>query len=297
MSKLNKFHSKSGIFFDDFIEKTFGWQIQESYFPDSKDITYKRKWIGVWHNPPNAPEWFDRFNSPQAVLKRKVFQDSLNCCKAIVCLSEYFSSWVRDRIDVPVVTVKHPTEIPLKKWNIQNFIRTEKKELVQIGYWLRKMNSIHMLKCDHNYKKKWLPSNEEYAIELYDTHRRTMLENHEMNHVWAGVGVENVSNKEFDDLLSRCIVFVDLYDSSANNAIVESIARNTPILVNRIPATEEYLGKDYPLYFNDLDHASSLLYDFDSVYNAHKYLKEMDKRWISGEYFANDLITKLQSVI
>lgn len=297
MSKLNKFHSKSGIFFDDFIEKNFGWNVAEHYHPDGMGGAYKRNWIGVWHNPPAAPEWFDSSNSPQAVLERKSFQDSLESCKAIVCLSEYLSSWVKERIDVPVVTVKHPTEIPSKKWNIQNLVRRERREIIQIGYWLRKLNSIHKLKCDYRYKKIWLPSNKEYAMGLYDTQRRTMRKNHESNYIWSGVSMETVPNQEFDEMLSRGIVFVDLYDSSANNAVIESIARNTPILINRIPAVEEYLGKDYPLYFDDLEHASSLLYDLDSIYSAHKYLKNMNKKWISGSYFANDLISKLQSVI
>ena len=88
-----------------------------------------------------------------------------------------------------------------------------------------------------------------------------------------------------------------LYDTSANNAVVECIARNTPILINRLPASEEYLGKDYPFFFNDIDHASSLLYDLDKVYEAHIYLKNMDKKWISGTYFAQDLTEKLDHVI
>ena len=89
---------------------------------------------------------------------------------------------------------------------------------------------------------------------------------------------------------------MDLYDSSANNGVVECIMRNTPILVNRIPATEEYLGKDYPFYFDSLNECFDKINNRD-VFNCHKYLKEMNKDWILGPYFTIDLINKLKTVL
>ena len=49
------------------------------------------------------------------------------------------------------------------------------------------------------------------------------------------------------------IAFLDLYDSSVNNAVIECIVRNTPVLVNKIPPIVELLGPNYPFYFNDLN--------------------------------------------
>jgi hypothetical protein len=45
---------------------------------------------------------------------------------------------------------------------------------------------------------------------------------------------------------------MDLYDATSNNAIVECIIRNTPIIVNKLPGVVDYLGENYPLYFNIL---------------------------------------------
>jgi len=67
--------------------------------------------------------------------------------------------------------------------------------------------------------------------------------------------------------------------------------------VNRHPAVVEYCGEDYPLYFDSLDHAFELICDFDKIFAAHEHFKSMDKRWISGSYFANDLTTKLEAVL
>lgn len=298
MSKLKGFHSKNGIKFNDFIEKDFGWDIKNYYSAgESNYKKYNHDWIGVWHNPPNSPDWFDISNSPQAILKRDIFQKSLKNCKAIVCLSEYLSSWLSERIENPIITVKHPTEIPRLKWDVKNYLKSDRKQIVQIGYWLRKMESIHNLKCSSDYSKVWLPSNKEYAIYLFDIFKKTQTDCKESDYMWSGVDMKRISNEEFDDTLSRCVVFLDQYDSSANNAVVESVARNTPILTNRLPAVEEYLGKDYPLFFDNLDHASVLLSDSQKIYEAHLYLKNMNKRWISGTFFANDLMTKLSEVI
>lgn len=296
MSKLRHFHSRNGILFNDFVEKDFGWNVSEQY-NGSLRLPYKRDWIGVWHNPPISPDWFDIANSPQAVLQRDVFQQSLKTCKAIVCLSEYLSNWLRDKIDVPIVTVMHPTEVPARKWHIKNYMKNRNKHVVQLGYWLRKFDSIHNLRCGSSYKKIWLAGDVNYSTYMYDIYIKTLKRAKEVKYNWAGVHMQNLPNEEFDHLLSKSVVLVNLYDSSANNAVIECVARNTPLLVNRLPAVEEYLGKDYPLYINDLDHAASLLYDIDKLYEAHLYLKNMDKRWISGTYFANDLMKKLGEVL
>ena len=59
----------------------------------------------------------------------------------------------------------------------------------------------------------------------------------------------------------------------------------------------EYLGKDYPLYFNDIEHAERLLADDNKIIDAHLYLKNMNKEWANGGYFAIDLIKKLKGVL
>ena len=99
-----------------------------------------------------------------------------------------------------------------------------------------------------------------------------------------------MSNKEYDEALSCNIVYLDLYDSSANNAIVECIARGTPILVNPIPPVVEYLGKDYPFYFNSPEEAAEKALNLDLVKSTHKYLmtcKTRDK--LTMDYFIQSI--------
>ena len=78
ISQLKKFHSRSGIFVDDFMERSFSWQL-ESYYGGKNihNLPYQKEWVGFLHNPPNAPLWFDTYHSPQAILNRDVFQGSI----------------------------------------------------------------------------------------------------------------------------------------------------------------------------------------------------------------------------
>ena len=70
--------------------------------------------------------------------------------------------------------------------------------------------------------------------------------------------------------------------------ILECIVRNTPVLVNRIEGVIDYLGEDYPLYFDNLKEIDDLL-DIRKIKEAHLYLKKMDKKKFKIEMFANKI--------
>jgi hypothetical protein len=79
-------------------------------------------------------------------------------------------------------------------------------------------------------------------------------------------------------LLAENIVFVELYDASANNTAIECIARATPLLVNPLPAVMEYLGAGYPLYCADAADAATKAMDVGRLRAAHEYLRGCDIR-------------------
>jgi len=47
----------------------------------------------------------------------------------------------------------------------------------------------------------------------------------------------------------------------------------------------EYLGKDYPLYFQDTDEVHKILSDTNRLLDTHNYLKSMDKSKFSKNRF------------
>ena len=64
--------------------------------------------------------------------------------------------------------------------------------------------------------------------------------------------------------------------------------------MNRLPALEEYLGKDYPLFYERIEDATGL-FSVDRILEGHAYLKSMDKGPFTGEYFRSRLTDELSS--
>lgn len=105
--------------------------------------------------------------------------------------------------------------------------------------------------------------------------------------------IERLDNDEYDVLLSKNIVFVNLVDCSAVNTLVECIVRNTPIVINRLPAVEEYIGHKYPLFYDSIDDVYKILENDKNIINAHKYLRRLCKEDLRIENFMAQLINDL----
>ncbi|ARF12283.1 polysaccharide pyruvyl transferase GTB-type glycosyltransferase [Klosneuvirus KNV1] len=106
--------------------------------------------------------------------------------------------------------------------------------------------------------------------------------------------LENLDNKQYDKLLTNHVVFLNLVDAAAVNTIIECIVRNTPVIVNRLPATIEYLGKDYPLFYDKFIDLETL--DIKTIQKAHTYLTKMDKSRFMIETFVNEFEEILKEI-
>lgn len=107
--------------------------------------------------------------------------------------------------------------------------------------------------------------------------------------------INQLTNEQYDDLLTKNIVFINLVDASAVNTVIECIVRNTPIIVNDHPAVIEMLGEDYPLYYtsnidlyNTNKEIEALLSNTNNIKKANKYLEKLDKTKYTIEYFIEE---------
>ena len=282
------FNKDSDIFFMDMIEKYFMWQ-------DNK-VIFKKPWCGIIHCTPNTPHHLYDTNIKK-IITNTVFLKSLNTCKFIITLSNYVKNYIEDSlkklsIHVPIIFIKHPIKnenFPL--FNIDSYINNKNKKLIQIGQQLRKITSIFKININ-DHQKLWLTgiSNLELAEKkLKKEYEIENSNNSVLNQIFLPKNYKNymdyITNyKEYDNLLSNNIVFIDLYDSAANNTVLECIIRNTPIILNKTPGVIEYLGIDYPLYFDNLDEVNDLC-NIDKIKKANEYLQNMNKEDISMEYF------------
>ena len=100
--------------------------------------------------------------------------------------------------------------------------------------------------------------------------------------------LSKLSNDDYDKLLTECVVFLDLVDASACNTVIECIVRNVPVCVNRIQPVVEYLGEDYPLYYNSIDEVSTILTRANIV-ASHLFLSNLNKDFLRVENFVSNI--------
>jgi len=101
--------------------------------------------------------------------------------------------------------------------------------------------------------------------------------------------IERLDNGTYDQFLSRNIVFLNLTDVSACNTVIECLVRCTPCLVNRHPALQEYLGIDYPFFYDSMEEAGMMANDIDKIRETELYLRALDKTPLKMESFMKSL--------
>jgi len=102
-----------------------------------------------------------------------------------------------------------------------------------------------------------------------------------------------LENNDYDLLLMKNIVFINLIGASAVNTLIECIVRNTPIFVNRLPAVEEALGSDYPLLYDNISDVTNML-NVDKIKEGYKYLSKLNKDKFKIETFIREFENKLK---
>lgn len=279
-SCLTSIESDDGILFDDFVEQTFCYS--------DKPQVYAEPWAGIFHHPPYPPAFSNTRESLSNLFEEnKAFIESLKNLKMAFALTEWTGNFLRKRLNCPVVVVKHPAQIPQLKWSPDSYTNNTDKQMMQIGHYLRNTKVLYQFPAIPNISKK-KPAFNKAWIKAWDF----CVENY-----WAttkfrkdlDLNIETypfLTAYQYDYILQSNLAIMEFFDVSAANGIIDCIARNTPVFTNKHPATIEYLGEDYPLFFENPLEIPDLM---DKVYEASEYLKKMDKSWMSGERFASQI--------
>jgi hypothetical protein len=331
---LDKLHNPDGIIFDNYLDKTFGWDCE--FLAQIKVLPYKTDWMGVFHHTPNEEY---SVNNLVTCFSQRSFLKSLPHCKGIIVFSTYLKHWIQEKLmemnfNIPIIMLFHPSEKvnEYMLFDYNAFLANKDKKIIQIGAWLRNSYAIYELPHVKDFQKcvlKW-KGMENYFVDWTDLEKlkcygytlghkgtpncsgivvncsgniicgnvtderntnkyivglfKMIRENHESVKV-----LDMVPNEEYDHLLKKNIVFIELVDASAVNTVIECIIRNTPILVNKLPAVVEYLGEGYPLFYDDIQHAHHLLSKKKKILEAYKYLTKLDKSKFTIEHFIHKL--------
>jgi hypothetical protein len=283
----NFYNNNSEYEFFDMIELKFMWN-------DDKNFICKNKWAGIIHCTPETPDFLNSSNINN-LFYNKCFIESLNNCKFIITFNNYITNFLKDKFvelntNVAVYTLKHPVDTEnIILFDYNNFIANNNKKLLQIGQQLRKMSSIYLLDSN-NFEKIWLTGTKNFNKCEELLNKEIEFLNIDKKKLKSSVLMHYTNTfQEYDELLSKNIVFIDLFDAAANNTILECIIRNTPIIVNKLSPIIDYLGEDYPLYFNELNEVPDLLIN-EKILDAHNYLTKINKDELSIDLFTKKIM-------
>lgn len=114
--------------------------------------------------------------------------------------------------------------------------------------------------------------------------------------------VEDLNDSDYDMFLKDKVVFLNLTDASACNTLIECMARCVPIIVNRLPALEEYVGSEYPLFYKDgssqfeIDKFVEKVFKNGTILKAHRYLALKSKEKLIMSEFIQKLLTTIRII-
>lgn len=270
---------RSLVLLDDYAERTFLFADHRHY-----EIVHTRPWIAIFHHPPDMREWYSD-QRLQDLDQNTRWHSSLPELRLVIALSNATAEWIANRWNKPAVVIKHPTVFPRRRWSSQRFALNPRKLLIQVGSFLRNPFAIHQVAAPKFLSKARLRQTGRWVTETEDACRRHLSFREGIDHVHE---IPSVDNRTYDIILSENVIFLEAIAAAATNTVLECIARDTPIVLNRREGLEFYLGARYPLFYDDLSQVRRLV-THETILAAHRYLRQMDKTWLGGQRFARSV--------
>ncbi len=225
----------------------------------------------------------EAFGALDDILASDAFKASLPSCRGLLTLSSHLADYLYEKTGAPTLALKHPiSDFDFPKWSPT--LAAENKEVSMIGYWYRRFESF--IRLNTTWQKSFLGGNREQLL-WYVTNECREFDihfNEDMYKIYPPLTVTH-----YDQKLTENVVFLDFWDTACNTSLLDCIARNTPVIIPKHPAVVEYLGEDYPLYFDSVQRANEIISNFDLIVTGHEYLKHMDKSDLQESYFFDRL--------
>lgn len=231
-------------------------------------------WVGFMHQLPrhNLKFW-----DLSRIVKDNIWQESIRHCLGLFTLTEYQKEFLQELVPVPVAKLYYPVEVPKVKFSFDKFVANQARRIFCIGLYLRNFQAFYDL--DAPGYEKVLLKYPNFDRDLSQGRIRVAMND-------SVIMRERIPDEQYDQLLEENLVFLSLADGGAVTTVVECLVRGTPILVNPVGGVIEYLGPDYPLYFETLEEATRKSLDHELIRDAAEYLKNHElKEKLTADYF------------
>lgn len=233
--------------------------------------------IAWFHQVLSGPE-----RCLNSLVKSTFWENNTKYLLHAVTVSEYQEKFLREHGVNNVSTILHPTPLDVPRWNLAKFRLT--KNVYHIGFHCRDIDFFRDVasKVEHNLMFNYLIPKENLGATMPQCIKI----------------VPRVRQQGYEEILQSSVVFMHLSDTTANNTVLECVARGTPILVNPVGGIKEYLGDNYPLYYNSPEDAVFLLENIrkgNLLEKTHDYLLNKRNRY-SIKLFINRFNRVLESI-
>lgn len=290
--------NKHGIVnLDVFFEASFEWMHTPKLIENLCKKYPKEDFIAIIHNPFDTYRYekFVKFSNvkpyPDCILEllQKHCKGLFFMCKAeALKFRNYFKSI---GLNIKCNHLYHPIQNFEKKFSFNKFFNNPNKLLIQSGMHLRKASTPFLIASD------FLNSDIDIAYVPWESRNQYSLEKEvffkklDTKNFHLVKKINQLEYEEYIDLYRSNIFLLDLHEVTSCNVVLDCISTHTPLIVKRLPANEEYLGKDYPLFFNNIDEIYQLTKDYSILKDAHLYLRSINKDRFSLPRFQQDFLT------
>jgi glycosyltransferase involved in cell wall biosynthesis len=234
-------------------------------------------WVGFSHEVPHHD-----YAVPDLARLQEfdTWKASIRHCRGLWVLSSHNKQYLDAcNLPFPVSFIHYPVAAPNETFSYAAFCESDPPQLLHIGVYLRRLQPFFDLRA---------PGYRKVLLECTDFGRHKALAPGPQ----PVTVLHRVCDEEYDRLLARSVVFLNLIDAGANTTVVECIVRGTPVLINRVGGVSEYLGEDYPLYYTSLEEAAAKLANADLIARTTRYLKtSIVQPKLTFERFIRDLQT------
>lgn len=285
------------VIFDAYVDRTFLWG------PSSDIAEYDAPWVGIIHHHSRDPSIVLSTASASApasaagtsvefdnkLFTKDTFKNSLKHCKGLFVFSDQMKEWLQKKPEIKdliaVNVLRMPAVTPTQQFNLAKFQKNSSRKIIQIGVHLRNTASIYSMDKLTLVRRGILPYNERVKHELktraVPESAKTKVQK-----------IKNTGNRDYDQFLTQNIVYLDMMLCTGDQVISDCIARATPLLINKSASAQEYLGSDYPFYYETLDEAIGKANNMNLITKTHKYLKTWATKcsYLNPEQFVNSIM-------